>query len=384
MSGTPLPPDDAVRLIVVTGAGRSGTSMIAGSLSKLGFHVPQPEVRGNDTNPRGHFEPRWVVDFHKRLLSAANVVTSDARPEALELVSTSLAEKNSDELRGWLSQQVAHGNLVVKDPRAFWFRDLWIAAADDLGLKIHFLTMLRHPTEVVGSRDKYYLQDRSEEDRATFEVSNVAGWVNASLVNEWTSRGQSRIFVSYTDLLENWRQALRPVADGFELDLESALTSTDHPVDNFIDADLHRVRTTWDDLDVPSRLRDLADSVWDVLSGTKADQLDHVAQELDELRSGYASMYRESASMALDSLNAELRKGRSQGRRAALNKEREAQRQLRQRAVEAEARAAAAERLASDAQGRTGSVGVALDRTRRFGARLIGAARRRAKRLRRP
>lgn len=379
---TPPPMDNAVQLVVVSGAGRSGTSTIAGALSKLGFHVPQPEVRGNDTNPRGHFEPRWVVDFHKRLLSAANVVTSDARPEALELIQSVAIDKHREELRVWLAEQMTHGRLVVKDPRAFWFRDLWTGAAADLGVQVHFLTMLRHPTEVAGSRDKYYLQERSEKDRAQLEVSNIAGWVNASLVNEWTSRGHSRIFVRYEDLLSDWRQALGPVATAFAPHLASELERAQHPVDEFIDGSLHRVRTTWEDLNIPLRLQELAEGVWDALSAADADGVSHAAQDLDSLRDAYRSMYDESSAVALDSVNAALRKGRSQGRRSAVEKERETQQDLRRRIQIAEARAAEAEKVAAsrtvEARGRA-----AMRSSRRFALESVRAARGASRRLRR-
>ena len=42
-------------------------------LGQLGFHIPQPEVKADDTNPRGFGEPRWVVDFHTRLLRELRV-----------------------------------------------------------------------------------------------------------------------------------------------------------------------------------------------------------------------------------------------------------------------------------------------------------------------
>ena len=59
------------RLLLVVGVGRSGTSLMAGILCQLGFHIPQPEVKADETNPRGFGEPRWVVDFHTRLLQQA-------------------------------------------------------------------------------------------------------------------------------------------------------------------------------------------------------------------------------------------------------------------------------------------------------------------------
>ncbi|MGZ4640147.1 MAG: sulfotransferase family protein, partial [Actinomycetes bacterium] len=53
------------RLVLVAGVGRSGTSVFAGILRQAGFHVPQPEVDADSTNPKGFGEPRWVVDFHR-------------------------------------------------------------------------------------------------------------------------------------------------------------------------------------------------------------------------------------------------------------------------------------------------------------------------------
>ena len=41
------------QLLLVVGIGRSGTSLFTGIVGQLGLHVPQPEVRADDTNPRG-------------------------------------------------------------------------------------------------------------------------------------------------------------------------------------------------------------------------------------------------------------------------------------------------------------------------------------------
>lgn len=344
----------AAQLIIVTGAGRSGTSTVAGALSHLGYHVPKPEVKGNATNPRGHFEPRWVVDFHKRLLSAANVTTSDSRPEASELVArVTDDQKVRDELRDWLSGQLVHRQLVVKDPRAFWFRDLWLATAASLGVQTHFLTMLRHPAEVVGSRDRHYLQGKTPRERAAHELGNVAGWLNASLTNEWTSRGHSRAFVRYTELLEDWRAALRRADAALGLNLGAALDAERHPVDDFIDNSLHRVRVTWEDMVVPDELRDQAETVWSALSakvdGPDAPD-DAASRLLDETRRSYARLHEDSAALALDSINAALRQGRGEGRRKAAAQARTAQDQLRAQQVELEGQLRRSQRELARAQ----------------------------------
>ena len=73
-------------LLLVTGAGRSGTSTVAGTLHHLGVHVPGPYLKANASNPRGFYESKWSVDFHNRLLKRANVTIADGRPEAADLM----------------------------------------------------------------------------------------------------------------------------------------------------------------------------------------------------------------------------------------------------------------------------------------------------------
>ena len=127
--------DAALKLVVVTGSGRSGTSTVAGALKMLGsWHVPQPEISPNDANPRGYFEPKWAVAYHKKVLAEAGVRTLDGRPVAAELMrSVTGREDLLEELRDWFSTQMQGTQVVVKDPRIVWLRDMWSTVASDLG-----------------------------------------------------------------------------------------------------------------------------------------------------------------------------------------------------------------------------------------------------------
>ena len=194
MSPTPL--------VLVSGSGRSGTSSLAGTLKRLGLHVPQPEVEASETNPRGFYEPQWVIDFHKRHLRELALFNIDSRPAAVGLVADHLASgEPTAELREWLSGQLEADQVVVKDPHAFWFARAWEDASREVGADLRWLTALRHPAEVVGSRDIAYLSSQSDELRLTKETSNVAGWVHAALLTEQAGRGHKRAFVRYVDLL---------------------------------------------------------------------------------------------------------------------------------------------------------------------------------------
>src|ERR687886_536540 len=106
-------------LVLVASSGRSGTSLMSGTLQRLGFHVPQPEVPADETNPRGFAESQWVVDFHTRLLKRAGVQVADARPSAWALAArVGLEAETTAELREWLLGHLAVApHLIVKDPR---------------------------------------------------------------------------------------------------------------------------------------------------------------------------------------------------------------------------------------------------------------------------
>ena len=135
MSGGADATSDRVRrLVLVVAISRSGTSLFTGILAQLGFSVPQPEVKANDTNPRGFGEPRWVVDFHTRLLRELRVRLADARPAAWEITAAATNDEAVvAELRSWLEVQfVGTDNVVVKDPRIGWFLPLWRRCAGDL------------------------------------------------------------------------------------------------------------------------------------------------------------------------------------------------------------------------------------------------------------
>src|SRR5829696_9834295 len=145
-------------LVLVAGSGRSGTSLFTGILQRLGFHVPQPEVPADETNPRGFAESQWVVDFHTRLLKKAAVQVSDARPTAWARVAElTLDSQLGEELRTWLGAQFKEADhLIVKDPRLSWFLPLWRRCAEALAVSPRCATVLRHPAAVVDSKQRFY------------------------------------------------------------------------------------------------------------------------------------------------------------------------------------------------------------------------------------
>lgn len=308
-------PDGVPRKVLfVAGAGRSGTSTMAGIASKLGMHVPLPEVPADSSNPRGFSEPQWVVDVHEEWLKEAVVQVGDSRPSAwFETGRIATREPARIRVSTWLEPHFAvHPELVIKDPRLSWFLGLWRVAAIRTGATPVFATMLRPPAEVVGSKQKYYANKLGSAHLA-------ASWVNMLLHTERATRddaGRSRVFVRYEDLLTDWVKTTMHV--GKVLDLQSIVhTRSDliREVHRFIDPSLRRVNVSLEDLGLPSRLLELTNETWHQLNLLAEPDGDvaSVHATLDQLREAYTELYEEAESISKSSVVA----ARIQGAKAA-------------------------------------------------------------------
>jgi hypothetical protein len=312
------------KLVLITGTGRSGTSTISGTLHHLGLHVPGPHLGANRSNPKGFFESSWAVAFHKEITRAAGIHEFDSRPTAFERTQSVITEEHRRRLVAFLREN-AQGvgvadQLVVKDPRSVWTQSLWREAAAEVGRDTVYVSMLRHPAEVVGSRATYYANPDDEDVRHRYEIFNVARWINSSVISERETRGRPRGFVRYTDLLTDWRPVLTGL--GADLGLHYDPDPADggpSPVDEFIDPNLRRHRVTWDELSIPTALRDVAQEIWEVLVGLADAHGDDAAasRRMDELGVAYARVFADAAAISHDAMEEARTEARKAGAKAA-------------------------------------------------------------------
>jgi hypothetical protein len=308
-------------LVLVAGSGRSGTSLCAGLLQRLGFHVPQPEVPADDTNPRGFAESQWVVDFHDALLKRAQVQVADARPAAwARTAEVAFDPEVQRALRAWLKAQFRQADhVVVKDPRLSWFISLWRRCAEEAGVPPRFVTMLRHPAAVVDSKQRWYGGWQGDVGRA-------AGWVNQTLFTERATRDAARAFVHYDDLLDDWTRAVARMGDTLDLAVvRDAPVASMRRAHEFVDRSLSRSRADWEGMKIPDTLRTQADEVWELLASG-----DPPADRLDATRAAYIALYEEAEAIARSSIEASRRRAVSPGNTPAARLFRRVPRRWRQ------------------------------------------------------
>ncbi len=306
-------------LVLITGTGRSGTSTMSGSFHHLGLHVPGPYLGANESNPKGFFESRFSMRFHKELLESAGVNAMDSRPSALDEVREAITPEHRAKVEKFLARVgEGHDQIVVKDPRSVWTQSLWRDAAATVGRDTRFVSMLRHPAETIGSRATYYASDEADR-RRRYEIFNISRWINNQLISERETRGARRSFVRYVDLLDDWRPVANRLADELGLQYAGDLTpGVHHPVDDFIEPDLRRVRVTWDDLDIPPGLQAIGDEVWQALGRLhdSAGADEEASAALDQLAVRYRALFDEASAISHDDAEGRIEQARREGTEA--------------------------------------------------------------------
>jgi hypothetical protein len=310
-------------MLVVAGSGRSGTSLFTGLTGRLGVHIPKPEVSANRSNPRGFGEPRWLVDYHNELLSRVDVGVEDGRPEAWDLTDEVADDpKALAPVVDWLEQQFAENErIVVKDPRLAWFLQLHRAAAGKVGAEVHVATMLRHPAEVMRSREIAY-------GTRTANTTRIVGWLTMMLGTEIRTRDLPRATVRYDDLLADWRAAMTQADATIGMGLfERATAEQVADAADLVDPSLHRSTADWDELELPHRVLDLARRTYDAygrLVGTGPDEQAGTRVSLDALRAELGAYYDECFDVARNRTGALVRREKRRAARRAREEMRQA------------------------------------------------------------
>lgn len=144
MSSSPNPP------IIVLGAPRSGTSLIAGVLHSRGIAMGSDLLEPDSGNSHGYFEDIDFIDFHRQLLArtAASVgrvfEDSTMREQAFEFQPTPADITTAKAL---IEQRSELSSWGWKDPRTCLFLPFWRKLLPDA----RFIIAYKHPLEMSAS-----------------------------------------------------------------------------------------------------------------------------------------------------------------------------------------------------------------------------------------
>lgn len=277
--------------LFVLGFGRSGTSALARVLSLCGAALPAGLVGATVENARGYWEPREAVHLNESILrrrgSSGYDLSLRMPPErAFDAPERATwIAKISKYLAGLPTAPV----VVIKEPKTTALCEMWFEAARLAGFDPVAVIAVRHPSEVIASLEKR--ASRQNYVRASSALSS-AWWLKYTLLAERDTRGIRRVFVDYSNLLENWTHEVKRIATTLEINLDS---SDERAIGDFLEPDLRHHRrsgsvpepfgTDWIGTAYAAMSAAARDEPWD------ASELDRVFESYQSSEEGFRTAF---------------------------------------------------------------------------------------------
>lgn len=266
------------QVVVVLGA-RSGTSALVGTLGMLGCTLPKRLMGAASSNEKGHFEPVVIANLHDSLLAGAGSAWDDWRPFPPGWYDTPAYPEYLDRLQAAFTEDYGDFRLaVLKEPRMGRLLPLWWRLLGRVGARAAPVFIYRDPVEVA--------QSLAARDASTMR-HGLLYWLRNQLDAEVATRGMTRSFVLFDELLEDWRK----VADRIEAEqgirfprLEAAAAE----VDAFLEPRLRHQRRLAPAGSSADVLTGWTQAVFAGFNALRADPADHAAlRELDAIRAAF-------------------------------------------------------------------------------------------------
>ncbi|MGL5081241.1 MAG: glycosyltransferase [Microcoleaceae cyanobacterium] len=206
-------------MVIIAGMHRSGTSLTASLLQRLGVSIGERLVGADQGNIRGHFENIAFVEFHKSILrvNGLDELGCMTQPQPL-LISQSYIDQAKHLIVQNQNSQLVWG---WKDPRATLFLDFW----HQLLPTAKFVFVYRSPWEVV---DSLY---RRATDLSILESPEVAVkmWLyyNQEVLRFYQAHAAQCLLVNVYKIGEAPEQFVKAINQKFGFNLVTP------PADNF-------------------------------------------------------------------------------------------------------------------------------------------------------
>jgi len=254
--------------VIVVGMHRSGTSVIAGALSRMGVDFGERLLGPKADNPKGFYEHLDLLELDESILRRLNSGYDDELPLPHEWWKDSRFESYKQAIQDVIRRDFGTSPLFgFKDPRISILLPLYIDALTELGVRPKFVVATRSPGEIAES-----LRVRNGFSYA----KSLALYTKHMRSIEFFTAGFERCHIAMTDFLADTRACLERVRDELWIPLapyESAMRE----IETFVDPSLRH--HTFDDAAFLARVLADHDVVVRELDATKMRLADITEKE---------------------------------------------------------------------------------------------------------
>ncbi len=277
--------------ILVLGMHRSGTSALSGLLCALGAAAPQKTLMGSHPcNLKGLFEALSIAQTHDEFLAAAGSCWHDWKKFDLQWAHSPAAASHIAKIKTVLLDEFGDEPLILlKDPRICRFVPYTASILADLGISFVVVLPVRNPLEVA-------LSLKRRDDFAL--AKSIRLWLRHVLDAEYYSRGMPRCFLSYEELLRDWRRQVERICQQTGVVLPNGFDNAGTAVDQFLTDELYHERASADETQYDREVSQLARDTYRVFLeiGARGESKE-LLDRLDNARTAFDEHCRSAAAM---------------------------------------------------------------------------------------
>jgi len=264
-------------VLMVLGMHRSGTSAVAGVLSKLGCQIPKHVLPANSANERGYFESAALMELHEDLLESAGSYWHDWRRFNPDWYSAPTSEAFKQRAKDIFLSEYPNASLaVLKDPRICRFVPFWIDVFGEMSIAPRALIPIRSPLEVA-----YSLKKRD----AMSVTKGLLLWLRHVLDAELMTRGISRAIFSWDQFLTDWRVVADRISAEINIAWPRLSDRSSLEIDRFLDSSLVHNRLGQNELSSHPNVHEWTVAAYEALLELSLNPMSNSANAaLDEIR----------------------------------------------------------------------------------------------------
>ena len=252
--------------ILILGPHRSGTSALAGALSKAGINFGRLVMPSGYDNPKGFYENEKIVSINEALLGV--LLHSWDDPKSLPSNWIEIEEINVliGRARKVITNEFGDSSLIgIKDPRLCLTLPFWKKVLDELGYESKVILNYRNPLEIVSSlRSRNGFSERH---------AHLLTW-SYLLQAECDSRDNKRVFSRYQNLIIDPFVSISRILR--DIDIEIEIKHARREIEQHITRDLY--------INKINETHNLDDSYMPYLTSIEGLDRDKDYNDIDQLR----------------------------------------------------------------------------------------------------
>lgn len=226
---------------------RSGTSLAAALVCAAGVDAPKHLIPADQYNETGYWEPIGLNRLDDELLGALGLTWHTPTSFPSGVMRSAKAKRFVEKYVAVIQEEYGDSGLFcIKDPRLCRVLPVLLSAFDAMDIESSYVIQSRNPLDVA----------ESLKHRDGFHPSlSFMLWLRHMLDAETYTRGKARVFVTYDQLLRDWRGVLTRIGDRLDLSWPRPAAAIDVEFERIISSGLRHHYAAADQLpkraDVP-------------------------------------------------------------------------------------------------------------------------------------